>query len=111
MGAYYKHSVAIHSGVMGLMIGEQRTLNLTEAAHYRIRAQGEFNPDWLDFLSGEWVIADRQATHQDVTILIGQVVDQAALLGVLEQLYSLGFPLLSIECLPSQARPGTRRLK
>ncbi len=34
-----------------------------------------------------------------VTILMGSVADQAALFGVLNQLYNLGLPLLSVQCL------------
>ncbi len=74
-------------------------LNLDNSAQYRICAQGLFSPSWLDMLSGEWVIANHPATRPGVTILEGRVIDQAALMGVLEQLYSLGLPLLSIECL------------
>jgi hypothetical protein len=33
------------------------------------------------------------------SVLTGQLIDQAALFGVLEQLYGLGFPLVSVECL------------
>ncbi|MCB9097934.1 MAG: hypothetical protein H6632_00225 [Anaerolineales bacterium] len=72
-------------------------INLDDPAQYRICAQGRFSPDWLDMLSGEWAIADDSTSQPGATILVGQVVDQAALLGVLEQLYSLGLPLLSVE--------------
>ena len=34
-----------------------------------------------------------------VTVLTGQVMDQAELFGTLNRLYNLGFPLLSVECL------------
>lgn len=33
-----------------------------------------------------------------VTVLRGKLVDQAALFGLLNGLYGLGFPLLSVEC-------------
>ncbi len=77
-------------------------LSLDDPAHYRICAVGMFNPNWLEMLSGEWAITDKPAIQAEVTILVGQVLDQAALLGVLEQLYSLGLPLLSVECIPPQ---------
>ena len=35
-----------------------------------------------------------------VTVLSGKVLDQAALFGVLNGLYGLGFPLMSVECTP-----------
>ena len=72
-------------------------LGLDSPAHYRICTQGRFAPDWLDMLSGVWVIDAQASDSGGVTILIGEVVDQAALVGVLEQIYSLGFPLVSVE--------------
>jgi hypothetical protein len=33
-----------------------------------------------------------------VTVLTGRVMNQAELMGVLNHLYGLGFPLLSVEC-------------
>jgi hypothetical protein len=82
------------------------TLNPNDAATYRICAQGAFSPSWLDMLSGEWAIDERPADRPGATTLVGQVLDQAALIGVLEQLYNLGLPLLTIEHLASRARVG-----
>jgi len=75
---------------------EPYNLHLDTAAPYRICAQGRFESEWLDMLSGAWVICIHQPI-EGVTILVGEVADQAALMGVLEQLYSLGFPLLLVE--------------
>ena len=73
-------------------------------ARYRICAQGRFSPSWLDMLSGEWAIAGDPADRPGATALVGRVMDQAALIGVIEQLYSLGLPLLSIEHLAPRER-------
>ena len=81
-------------------------LNLDDLGCYRIHALGVFSPRWLDMLSGDWAIADGPAARPGTTVLVGRVVDQAALLGVLEQLYSMGLPLLSIECLSSHRHFG-----
>ena len=35
-----------------------------------------------------------------VTVLKGQLIDQAALFGILNGLYGLGYPLLSVKCTP-----------
>jgi hypothetical protein len=48
------------------------TLNLDDSAHYRICAQGVFNPSWLDMLSGEWVIAEHPAARSGTTTLVGR---------------------------------------
>lgn len=79
------------------LLMEQHHLN--DLACYRIHALGNFSPRWLDMLSGDWSIADQSATQPDATILVGQVADQAALMGVLNHLYDIGLSLLSVECL------------
>jgi hypothetical protein len=81
------------------MPGDAHALTLDDPAHYRVRIQGVFDTYGLELLSGVWVISCHQRTPNRVTTLIGQVADQAALMGALEQLYCLGLPLLSVEYL------------
>lgn len=81
-------------------------LHPDDPARYRIYTQGLFDAAWLDLLSGVWVIQRHQPDRYGITILLGNVADQAALLGVLEQLYCLGFPLLLVEHLADQASSG-----
>lgn len=78
---------------------DTHALNLDHPASYRICAQGAFDAYWLDMLSGVWVIAGQTEARTGVTTLVGQVTDQAALLGVLEQLCCLGLPLVAVEYL------------
>jgi hypothetical protein len=77
-------------------------LHPDHTACYRICAQGVFDVDWLDLLSGVWVICHNRPGGSGVTVLIGEVADQAALVGVIEQLYNLGFPLLLVEYLAEE---------
>lgn len=85
-------------------------LHLDDAACYRVHAQGRVETWSLDVLSGVWQISQEHAGPPRVTILVGRVLDQAALMGDLQQLYCLGLPLLSVECLgpanTSPARPA-----
>ena len=85
------------------MTMDAHSLHLDHPAHYRICAQGLFEACWLDMLSGIWVICDHPPGGKGVTLLIGKVADQAALVGVIEQLYSLGFPLLLVEYVAGSA--------
>jgi hypothetical protein len=85
------------------MTMDAHRLHLDHPAHYRICAQGLFEVGWLDMLSGVWVICHQPPAGKDVTRLVGEVADQAALMGVLEQLYSLGFPLLLVEYVAGSA--------
>ncbi len=86
---------------------KSRGLDLDTPAHYRICVQGRFDARWLDMLSGVWVICRQRSSGRGVTILIGEVVDQAALVGVIEQLYNLGFPIISVEHLSNREQTGT----
>jgi hypothetical protein len=68
---------------------------------YRIRVRGELSASWASRL-GDMAITVRQAaSQQQVTTLTGEVSDQAALMGVLNTLYDMGFPLLKVERLGS----------
>ena len=68
-------------------------------ATYRIRLQGKLDESWSDYLDGMTITIAQTASQIPVTILTGRLVDQAALIGVLNNLYDLGFPVLSVECL------------
>ncbi len=78
---------------------ESRGLRIDTPATYRIRVQGRMDQSWSEQLSG-MSITHTQADTSDklsVTILIGHLKDQAALSGVLNTLYELHLPLLSVE--------------
>ncbi len=81
------------------MLTEAREFNPDAPAHYRICTQGIFDARWLDMLSGVWVLCDHRCSSLSVTFLVGSVSDQAALFGVLNHLYNLGMPLISVEYL------------
>ena len=68
-------------------------------ATYRIRIQGTLAESWSEYLNNMAITSARAVEGAPVTILTGRLVDQAALLGVLNNAYDLGFPLLSVECL------------
>ena len=54
------------------------------------------------------ITATGQEEEPAVTALLGQLADQAALLGVLNFLYDLCLPLLSVECLGFHEEPVSR---
>lgn len=60
---------------------------------YHIRIQGHLDPAWQTWLS------DMQIAHQadGTTLLSGELPDQAALFGLLQKLFRLGIPLLTLE--------------
>ena len=63
---------------------------------YRIRVQGHLGEGWSDRMGGMRIATARKPDGRVVTTLCG-LADQAALSGVLNSLYDLGFSLLSVE--------------
>ena len=69
------------------------------SAVYRIRVKGHIDDSLSDILGGMVINRAFTAEKQPMTILIGQLKDQAALSGVLNELYELHLPLLTVESL------------
>jgi hypothetical protein len=77
-------------------------LALHAPAVYEIRLQGKLDRSWateVGMAIDNAVYADRGT----VTTLVGELRDQAALFGVLNRIYGLGYPLLSVMYLPSES--------
>ena len=74
-------------------------LTLGTQAAYRITIQGYLDCSWSDDFGGVTINNKVLEDGSPLTVLTGSLVDQAALFGVLNGLYGLGFPLLSVECL------------
>ena len=66
-------------------------------ATYRIRVKGYLDDRWSDRLGGMIIEVIGQAEGAVETTLVGWLPDQAALCGVLNALYNLHLPLLSVE--------------
>ncbi|MEZ4768274.1 MAG: hypothetical protein R2844_07600 [Caldilineales bacterium] len=77
----------------------RKGLTLDTKASYTIRVQGYLDESWSDRLSGVAISLQSRPNEAPVTLLIGEFQDQAALSGVLNTLYDLGLPLLSVQCL------------
>jgi hypothetical protein len=66
-------------------------------ATYRIRVKGHLEESWSDRLGGMTIEVTEQAEGAREITLVGWLADQAALFGVLNTLYGLHLPLLSVE--------------
>ena len=60
---------------------------------YRIRVRGHLDGRWSDWIGGLAIHLQEDGT----TVLVGPVVDQAALHGVIIRIRDLGLPLLSVK--------------
>ncbi len=79
---------------------KSKDLRVEDPAYYRIQIQGALDPQFSGRLGGMDIQSQRfEGLRTPVTILSGQLSDQAALFGVLSALYDLRLPLLSVECL------------
>ena len=67
------------------------------AAVYLIAVQGRIDPAWSDRLEGMKVDQGAEGASAPVTTLEGELIDQAALAGVLSTLYELHLPVVSVE--------------
>ena len=70
-----------------------------QPAAYLIRVQGKVDPYWSDRLAGMTIHLTMEEARPPVTTLEGELSDQAALAGVLNTLYELHLPVLSVLCL------------
>jgi hypothetical protein len=61
-------------------------------AIYRIRIQGQIDSQWADWFDEMTITLEEDGN----TLLTGQVIDQAALHGLLKKIRDLGMPLVSI---------------
>ena len=74
-------------------------LKYNDPAVYEIKVQGDLMANWSDRLGGLQILVERPEGATPVSILIGQLQDQAALSGVLRSLYELHLPLISVKLL------------
>ncbi len=74
-----------------------------EAGPYEIRLQGHLEARWAAWFDGLTLTHESDGT----TVLHGQIVDQAALHGLLQKVRDLGLPLVSVIHLESTDSQGS----
>jgi hypothetical protein len=72
-------------------------IKLDQPCNYRICVQGQLDKAWADYFEGMQIENTCEPDGCKVTYLSGTLIDQAALQGVLQKLYNLGFPLIRAE--------------
>ena len=77
----------------------QQSINRLEPAVYRIRIQGILDKNLSDYYGGMMIEQEGEPKHYAKTILMGKLSDQSALIGVLNSLHDIGYPILSVEYL------------
>jgi hypothetical protein len=74
-------------------------LTLGTSAIYCITVFGPLSQSWSQEFDNLTLETTGATDHWAQTTLTGLLPDQAALFGILNHLYGLGFPLVSVECL------------
>lgn len=67
--------------------------NSGQSMVYQIRLKGHLGHQWVDWFDGLTISLEDNGD----TLLMGPVVDQAALHGLLKKVRDLGMPLLSVD--------------
>ena len=67
---------------------------------YRIRIEGQINPEWSAWLNG--LTISLESSTPPVTVISGRFVDQSGLRGVLNKLWDLNLILISLERIPPE---------
>ena len=68
-------------------------------AIYEIRVRGHLDEKSSDRLGGVQITATLGLGGVNETVIVGRFLDQAALTGVLNTLYELHFPVVSVDCI------------
>jgi hypothetical protein len=68
------------------------TTNPSQPEVYQIRIKGHLDKRWAAWFEGLTITLE----EDDNTLLTGQVIDQAALHGLLKRVRDLGLPLISV---------------
>ena len=73
----------------------------------KLTVKKRINFNWSEWFEGMTI----QHTDQDMTVLCGNVIDQAALYGLLAKLRNLGLPLVSVDSIEviEEQDPGKTR--
>jgi hypothetical protein len=82
-----------------------RPLLMASAAIYRIRVQGTLDARLVSQLDGLNLSEEGRNLDPPVSVLVGRIIDQASLSGLLNTLYGMHLPLLSVNCIDVEESP------
>jgi hypothetical protein len=81
------------------------TPGLDRPATYEIKVPGRLDESWSNWLEGMTIEVESGDDRPTITTLTGVVTDQAALQGLLNQLYALGLSLISVNVIETGGEP------
>ncbi len=75
----------------------RKSVPFDSPANYQISVEGRIDLAWSDRLEGMAICLVTSDAEYPITTLVGELTDQAALSGVLNTLYELHLPVLSVK--------------
>ena len=81
----------------------KQRINMCDPAVFGIRVNGRLGESWREYFGAQSMSVEEDEAGLCTTLLISEPVDQAALIGMINYLYGLGLPLVSVECVPTPA--------
>ena len=78
------------------MNDSNQRLGLDQPGTYEIQVPGRLDESWSEWFEGMTITVESGVDCPTITTLTGIVTDEAALLGLLDRIYSLGLRLLSV---------------
>jgi hypothetical protein len=91
----FRATLAYHHYMMSML--SRNPVPFDRPANYQINVLGRIDPTMSDLLGGMAISLDTVQADHPVTTLYGELVDQAALAGVLNTLYELHLTVLSVK--------------
>jgi hypothetical protein len=85
-----------------LKVKSKKSFAFNRPGEYRIRVLGFLDERWSERLGGLRITTNSLKDQEPVTVLVGQIRDQAELSGVLNTLYEHHLTLLSVEKLKDE---------
>ena len=77
---------------------DRSNFTLSETIHFQIEIAGRPGENWSDWIGDVDIQIDTDPEGLVTTTLTGHF-DQAGLIGLLRQIYSMGYPLISVKCI------------
>ena len=75
------------------------SINFSSPNKFLIEIKGLLDRNMVDYLGGLSITYHQSHLKIDTTSLEGEIMDQAALIGILNTLYDLRYPILKVELL------------
>lgn len=73
--------------------------SFSKPAIYQIKVKGDVSELWSHRLGGMQITVERGSQKETISVLIGRMADQSELSGVLNSLFELHLPVISVHAL------------